>query len=410
MATVLIVDDEKDIRKLIAGLLSDEGHKTLEACDKKEALAYFAEGKTHPDAVLLDIWLEGGAREGLEILSTLKEQDVDAPILMMSGHGTLETAVEAIKKGAYDFLEKPFKTDRLMILLNRALEQASIKKRLSQLENDMDDGALITKSKKMQDLMEEIDKAAPTNSRILLTGEAGAGKSIIAKYIHARSNRQGGLHTVSGAGFDADFTKQALGGTVIIEQPEDLNADEQKKLTHTLQEDHKIRYITTTRADLKSMVEQGRFREDLFYRLNVVPLHLPPLRERKADLPDLINLIIPKVAHRLDITTEPLSQNDMNWLLSQNWPGNVRELKNTLERFLILGRTQDDDTTQLNNNDKPSNVIDLSLKEARENFERDYLQAQLNKHEKNIAATAETIGMDRAALHRKIKQLGIQND
>lgn len=411
MATILIVDDERDIRKLIAGLLSDDGHKTLEAQDKKEALSYFEKDQVQPDAVLLDIWLEGGAREGLEILSALKEQGTQAPIIMMSGHGTLETAVEAIKKGAYDFLEKPFKTDRLMILLNRALEQLSMKKRLSQLEQDMDEGAIIAHSKKMQVLLEEIEKAAPTNSRILLSGEAGAGKSIIAKYIHSRSGREGALKTVNGAGFDAGLIATAEGGSVLIEQPEDLDADEQKQLTHILQDDLSIRYITTTRSDLKEMVNEGKFREDLYYRLNVVPLHLPPLRERKADLPDLIKLMLPKIATRLNIKKSELSQNDMDWLVKQDWPGNVRELRNTLERLLILGRKSEEENIATPAQAGASVIqTDLPLKEARELFEKDYLQAQMDKHDHNIAATAQAVGMDRAALHRKIKQLGIQND
>lgn len=409
MATILIVDDEADIRKLISGLLSDEGHKTLEARDKREALSFFEAGHSQPDAVLLDIWLEGGAREGLEILSTLKEQNISAPIIMMSGHGTLETAVEAIKKGAYDFLEKPFKTDRLMILLNRALEQANIKKRLSLLEDHNDKEGLIIKSKKMQALMDEIDKVAPTNSRVLLMGEAGTGKSIVARVIHEKSRRKGAVITINGTNFQSNFTTEAAHGTVIIEQPEDLSPDEQKQLMRIIQDDaNDIRYITTSRHDLKTLVDQGKFREDLYYRLNVVPLYVPPLRERSADLPDLIEVLLPKIAARLSVPLTPINHSDIEWLSAQSWTGNIRELKNTLERILILGRqdlNSSSDETKSHNN-----IIDLPIKEAREQFERDYLSLQLLKHDKNIAATAESVGMDRAALHRKIKQLGIMND
>mgnify|MGYP000514682682 FL=1 len=407
-STILIVDDEDDIRHLIAGLLSDEGYKSIEARDKPEALRIFEEKK--PDAVLLDIWLEGGTREGLEILAAIKEQGSPTPVIMMSGHGTLETAVEAIKTGAYDFLEKPFKTDRLLIMLRRAIEQASLQQRLMALESGRPSEALVAHSRAMQDLLAEIDKVGPTKSRVLLTAEAGSGKSVIGRLIHERSGRKGKCVIVNGGSFDPAQLVEAEGGTLILEQPEDLSPAAQADLTRVLQDPADIRFVTTTRADLKSLVQSGQFREDLFYRLNVVPLSLPPLRDRKADIPDLVNSLMPALAQQLGRPSPKVSDEEMSWLQSQDWPGNVRELKNTLERFLILNHPLSKSHEERNTEAGGgwSALLSLPLKDAREHFERDYLQAQLLRHDKNITATADFVGMDRAALHRKLKGLGIE--
>lgn len=410
-STILIVDDEDDIRKLVAGLLADEGYKTVEAPDKLKALAFFEDDTAQqPDAVLLDIWLEGGTREGLEILAALKAQIPSLPVIMMSGHGTLETAVEAIKTGAYDFLEKPFKTDRLLIMLQRALEQASLKRRLNRLERADAAGEVVTKSKAMQDLLAEIEKLAPTKSRVLISGEAGSGKSVIARLIHEKSERTGPCITVNGGTFGENAMDEAKDGTLILEQPEDMPQAAQSLLTRLLQEQGDVRVITITRANLLDLVKQGKFREDLYYRLNVVPLTAPPLRERKADIPDLVNAMLPHLAEASGIAPQTLSQAEMNWLQSQEWPGNVRELRNTLERFLILNKPLEDSAAGSGEGGKDhgwGDLLGLPLKDARERFEHDYLQAQLLRHERNITATADFVGMDRAALHRKLKGLGI---
>lgn len=407
-STILIVDDEDDIRKLVGGLLSDEGYKILEAPDKLRALSFFEDDVTAPDAVLLDIWLEGGSREGLEILAALKEKPNSPPVIMMSGHGTLETAVEAIKTGAYDFLEKPFKTDRLMIMLQRALEQASLKRRLNRLERSDASGEIIAKSKAMQDLLAEIDRLAPTKSRVLITGEAGAGKSIIARLIHEKSERTGACITVNGGSFTENAFEEAHDGTLVLEQPEDMSQPAQAQLTRLLQEQNDVRVITITKSNLLDLVKQGRFREDLYYRLNVVPLMAPPLRERKQDIPDLVNSMLPRLSSASEIPAPNLTPAQMNWLQTQEWPGNVRELRNTLERFLILKKPLEEGVASASDKEQGwGDLLGLPLKEARERFEYDYLQAQLLRHDRNITATADFVGMDRAALHRKIKGLGI---
>ncbi len=408
-ATILIVDDEDDIRKLVGGLLADEGYKTVEAPDKLQALAFFEDDVTPPDAVLLDIWLEGGTREGLEILAALKSRPVSPPVIMMSGHGTLETAVEAIKTGAYDFLEKPFKTDRLMIMLQRALEQASLQRRLNKLERSDAAGEIVAKSKAMQDLIAEIERLAPTKSRVLISGEAGSGKSVIARLIHEKSERSGACITVNGGSFSESALEEAKDGTLILEQPEDMPQAAQALLTRLLQEQSEVRVITITRANLLDLVKQGKFREDLYYRLNVVPLTAPSLRERKADIPDLVAALLPRLAKDSEISAPSLSPAQMTWLQAQDWPGNVRELRNTLERFLILKKPLEDEGQSETNTGESGwgDLLGLPLKDARERFEHGYLEAQLLRHDRNITATADFVGMDRAALHRKLKGLGI---
>lgn len=413
MTTILIVDDEDDIRRMIGGLLQDEGYKTVEAPDKLSALAYFEDGQTPPDIVLLDIWLEGGTREGLEILAHLKqEQQVATPIIMMSGHGTLETAVEAIKNGAYDFLEKPFKTDRLLIMLKRAMEQAQLRQRLSALESGKDNDPVIAHSKAMQDLLAEVEKVAPTKSRVMITGEAGSGKSVIARLLHEKSGRTGRCVTVHGAAWNMGTIADAEGGTLILEQPEDLPGTAQAELMRALQEAGDVRIITLTRADLPQRVNVGTFREDLYYRLNVVPLSMPPLAQRKADIPDLVAAMLPRLAHSLGVAVPQLAPSDTQWLQDQHWKGNVRELKNTLERFLILARplSESHKEGEAGGGSGWSQLLTLPLKDARERFEADYLQAQLLRHDRNVTATAEFVGMDRAALSRKLKGLGISSD
>lgn len=411
-ATILIVDDEDDIRKLIGGLLSDEGYKTVEARDKLQALDFFDDDKKQiPDAVLLDIWLEGGTREGLEILAALKDKNVPSPIIMMSGHGTLETAVEAIKTGAYDFLEKPFKTDRLLIMLQRALEQASLRQRLYRFERGGATEQIIAKSKAMQELLGEVEKLAPTKSRVVIYGEAGSDKSLIARMLHEKSGRNGACVTINGGTFNEAALRDAEGGTLILEQPEDLSPAAQAELTRHLQDNSDIRFVTTTRADLHALVQVGKFREDLYYRLNVVPLKIPSLRERKADIPDIVLSLLPQVAEAAHMKTPDLNPAEMNWLQTQDWPGNVRELKNTLERFLILNRPLKETNTneQSGQGQGWGALLDLPLKDARERFEHDYLEAQLLRHDRNITATADFVGMDRAALHRKLKGLGLNS-
>lgn len=444
---ILIIDDEKDICMLIQGLLEDEGYRVLVAYNSENA--YRAIEQDMPDLIIQDIWLQGSQDDGIQILKTIKEAHPILPFIMISGHGTVETAVSAIKLGAYDFIEKPFQSDRLLLMIHRALENATLKQQniaLKQrtVQRDQNFVAEIP-----EQIRQTLDKVAPTNSRILITGEAGSGKNISAQYIHKKSTRADmPFMVLNCASMDSEkleielfgtinhsvnkVAKSGLlelvdGGTLLLDEVMDLPAETQGKILSLLQDaayhkidsNHKvsvdIRVIATTSADVDEGLASGNFREDLYYRLNVVPVHMPPLRERKQDIMDII-------AHCSSFTFTDLA---LVKFRAYKWPGNIKQLHNVLEWLSIMNDNVDTliDIEQLppelgggtvynqGDDDDVSLPMDMmmqmGLREARECFERYYLLAQVNKFDGNISKTAEFVGMERSALHRKLKSLDV---
>jgi len=451
---ILIVDDEDDIRALIKGILEDEGFAVHEASNSTKAFEQM--DVINPDLVILDIWLQGSEKDGMEILEVIAKQEVYLPVLMISGHGTIETAVTAIKNGAYDFIEKPFKSDRLILMISRALEMAKLKNENKKLKRDSErnENNLLGTSAAIKSLRQQIDKIAISNSRVFITGEAGTGEEVVAREIHKRSNRKeqtfmalncAALHPERLEhelfGFETEENSQrgvlelANGGTLFLDEVVDMPLETQGKILRVLQENkfepvgsHKsksidVRIIASTNKDIETAVKQGLFREDLLYRLNVVTLTLPALRERKDD-------IILLAAHFLNSfglqtgQSEKEIANDVKAILkTYNWPGNVRQLKNVMEWVTIMNNFDGDDTIVQKENLPPeilgknknletsepseTSYIDIPLREARESFEKKYLSEQINRFNGNISQTAEFIGMERSALHRKLKSLEI---
>jgi two-component system, NtrC family, nitrogen regulation response regulator NtrX len=448
---ILVVDDEEDIRDLISGILHDEGYETRIAGDSDAALA--AVRARRPQLVILDIWLQGSKLDGIQILESLKREQPDLPVVMISGHGTIETAVASIKKGAYDFIEKPFKADRLLHVVERALEAARLKCEVQELKlKTGDEGELVGQSSTIAQLRALVDKIAPTNSRVLISGPAGSGKEVAARLIHGRSRRAGNAFVaVNCATMEPDRIEAELFGVEIPDQPRkiglfelahngtlyldevsDMPLETQGKMLRVLIDQTFTRVGGTTRVqvdarvicsttrDLRVETEGGRFREDLYHRLNVVPVRVPSLAERRDDIPPLISHFMKRLSAASGLPVRHIGDDAMAVLQSHGWPGNVRQLRNIVERLLILAS---DDVTEavtadLLPTDLGSNggwgggksgdlVISLPLREAREIFERDYLMAQINRFGGNISRTAAFIGMERSALHRKLKSLGV---
>ncbi len=453
---ILIVDDETDIRMLTAGILEDEGYQTRQADGSKAALASVENRR--PDLVLLDIWLQGSELDGLQILRRIKEHHTEIPILMMSGHGTVETAVAAIKDGAYDFIEKPFKADRFLLAVDRAIEAAELRRENVELrfragpETD-----LIGASRVIRDIRQIIEQAAPTNSRVLISGPAGCGKEVVARALHAVSLRangpfeilncaslspertEGELLGVETQGGDAAVGSRvgtieaAHNGTLLLDEVSDLPLALQGKLVRILQDqafqrigsnstvEVNVRFIATTSRHLEHEIAAGRFREDLFYRLNVVPIEVPPLRSRREDLPDLADHFLRRSCEISGQPSRSFAPDAIAALQSYEWPGNVRELKNIVERMMILSASKPGKMvtaaalpsaiygaqSHSSAADWQAEVIGMPLREARESFEKQYLSRQLQRFEGNISKTAEFIGMERSALHRKLKSLAV---
>ncbi|MEK9725950.1 MAG: sigma-54 dependent transcriptional regulator, partial [Rhodospirillaceae bacterium] len=410
-----------------------------------------------PSRVLLDIWLQGSELDGLQILKRIKDHHEEIPVLMMSGHGTIETAVTAIKDGAYDFIEKPFKADRLLLLVERAIEAAELRRENRELRYHAGiDTDLIGRSRAMRELNQSIDQAAPTNSRILIAGPAGAGKEAVARAVHARSKRAGGPFVVvncasmtpdrmerelfgaeAAAAGEAGASRVGMfeaahGGTLLLDEVADLPLETQGKLVRVLQDQvfHRVggttrvevdvRVLATTSRNLPDEVSDKRFREDLFYRLNVVPLAVPSLTQRREDVPDLAQYFLQRACNANGQPVRDFTADAIAALQGHRWPGNVRELKNIVERMLILALGAGDQisaaalpaeiTGEMPSDrgaDRRREVMGMSLREAREVFERDYLAQQLARFEGNISKTAEFIGMERSALHRKLKSLDV---
>ena len=454
MATdILIVDDEDDIREIVSGILSDEGHGTRLARNSDEALS--AVEARRPQLILLDIWLQGSRLDGLQLLEIIKQQHPNVPIVMISGHGNIETAVSAIKLGAYDFIEKPFKADRLILIADRALETSRLKREVSDLRARAGAATrLVGSSTAIGNLRRLIERVGPANSRVLISGPAGTGKELAARLIHQHSARTAGPFVVVNAptmapermeselfGVEASAAQarlvgaleEAHGGTLYLDEVADMPLETQAKILRVLVDQNfqrvggaarvhvDVRIISSTSRDLAEAITEGRFREDLFHRLSVVPIRAPSLAERREDIPELIEYFMEQISTTMGVSTRRIAPDAMAILQSHDWPGNIRQLRNNIERLMILaaGDPESEITAAMLPAEVgalvpsiPSGVggeklMSLPLREAREVFEREYLVAQINRFGGNISRTAEFIGMERSALHRKLKSLGV---
>lgn len=450
-ADILIIDDEQDIRLLIQGILEDEGFATRQAANSREALEAVETKK--PDLAILDIWLQDSDKDGLEILAHVKQKHPNLPVIMISGHGTIETAVSAIKKGAYDFIEKPFQSGRLLLMISRALETASLKRENAELKARIEISAdLIGKSEDTQFIRQQLQKIAPTNSRILITGEPGVGKEVVAREIHKMSARKDKPFIALNCavlhperleeelfGFERDGAVQqgvlekANGGTLLLDEVADMPLETQGKILRVLQENQiqhlggqepikiDVRILASTNRDLLQAIEKGDFREDLYYRLNVVPLVITPLRERAEDVEALMTYFVTQYASQSGQQEKSFSNKAMHALKQYQWPGNVRQLKNMAEWIMIMASSNEGNEIidekglppeiyKKPESDRDDNNTDytlLALREARELFEKQYLQAQIERFKGNVSKTSEFVGMERSALHRKLKALDI---
>jgi two-component system, NtrC family, nitrogen regulation response regulator NtrX len=450
---ILIVDDEADIRDLVAGILDDEGYTTRTARHADEALATIEARR--PNLIFLDIWIQGSRLDGLQLLDVIKELHPEIPVVMISGHGNIETAVAAIKQGAYDFIEKPFKADRLVLVAQRALEQMALKREIKDLKtrSGVPDG-LVGTSTIMSQLRAQIERVAPTNARILVAGPPGAGKELTARSIHNASARATGPFVVINAaaitpermeealfGVEAGPNRprrigaleEAHGGTLFIDEIADMPRETQSKILRVLVDQNftrvegsarvhvDVRIISSSSRDLQEEIAGGRFREDLYHRLGVVPIRVPALAERREDIPALIEHFMHQIAIASGLPQRKIAADALAILQTHDWPGNVRQLRNNVERLMILaaGEAGQEVTADMLPQDVGSSapatprgeggerLLSMPLREAREVFERDYLIAQINRFGGNISKTAEFVGMERSALHRKLKSLGI---
>src|SRR6185312_1783822 len=453
-AEILIVDDEADIRDLVAGILQDEGYDARTARNSDEALTAITTRR--PNLVFLDIWLQGSRLDGLQLLDSVKHEHPELPVVMISGHGNIETAVAAIKHGAYDFIEKPFKADRLVLVADRALEASRLRREVRQLKQSAPaQPTIVGRSAAVGQLRQTIEKVAPTNSRILIVGPSGGGKELAARTIHQTSGRANGPFIVINAAaitpdrmevemFGVDHSngaaerkagalEEANGGTLFIDDIADLPRETQNKILRVLVDQTfqrvgsnikvavDVRIVSSTARNLEAEIAEGRFREDLYHRLSVVPIRVPPLAERREDIPDLVDYFMDQISRATGLPKRKIGEDAMAVLQSHDWPGNVRQLRNNVERLMILAGGDPDvvlDASMLPpdvgsmvpnmpNGNGGEHLMGLPLRDAREVFEREYLVAQISRFGGNISRTAEFVGMERSALHRKLKALGI---
>jgi two-component system nitrogen regulation response regulator NtrX len=449
---ILIVDDEVDIRELVAGILQDEGYLTRTARDSDDALAAIAARR--PNLVFLDIWLQGSRLDGLQVLDAIKRENSEVPVVMISGHGNIETAVAAIRRGAYDFIEKPFKADRLVLVADRALETSRLKREVKALKQ-LTPSTLVGHSPSINLLRQTVDKVAPTNSRVLIVGPPGAGKELTARAIHGQSARAEGPFVVINAAamtpermevemFGVEQTdgsrerkigalEEAHGGTLFIDEIADMPRETQNKILRVLVDQTfqrvggsnkisvDVRIISSTGRNIEAEIAAGRFRDDLYHRMSVVPIRVPPLTERREDIADLVYYFMEQISASSGLPKRIIGEDALAVLQSHDWPGNVRQLRNNVERLLILASGDADSVVtasmlppdvgsmvpNMPNGNGGEHLMGLPLREAREVFEREYLVAQISRFGGNISRTAEFVGMERSALHRKLKALGI---
>jgi len=450
MSDILVVDDERDIRELICDILEDEGFSTRMASNSNECMAEL--NKEPPGMMILDIWLKDSNMDGIDILSHVKRDNPDVPVVIISGHGNIEIAVAAIKQGAFDFIEKPFNIDQLLVVIRRAMEVSRLRRENSALRRqDGSVGEMVGAGAAFKALKSQLDKVTKSNGRVMLSGGPGSGKEISARYIHAHSDRAGApFVTVSSAsvapehmeevlfgresverGIEQGLLEQAHGGVIFFDEVADMPLGTQSKILRVLVDQSftrvggtskvrvDLRVISSTTRDLKSEIAAGNFREELYHRLNVVPIEVPSLEERREDIPELARHFIERFNREQGLPLRDLGQDAEAMLQTMRWPGNIRELRNVIERVLILG----DGTGPIEAGDLPGQgggaesgeeqislspgLTTLPLREARELFERHYLMAQINRFGGNISRTANFVGMERSALHRKLKSLGV---
>ena len=447
--TILIVDDEKDIRELVGEILKEEGYPIRLAANSDECMAQI--NLNPPSLMILDIWLKDSQMDGIDILKTVKRDNPDIPIVIISGHGNIEIAVAAIKQGAYDFIEKPFNIDQLLVVVTRAMEASRLRRENSGLRRrDLNSGELLGSSVAFKALRAQLDKVTKSNSRVMLTGPSGAGKEMSARYIHANSARAAAPFLVvssamvepermeevlfgretGGRGVEKGILESAHGGIVFFNEVADMPLATQGKILRVLTDQQfsrvggsdkvrvDLRVISSTTKDLRAEIAQGRFRQELYDRLNVVPINVPSLADRRDDIPELTRHFISLFHRSQGLPLRDISAEAEAVLQTMVWPGNVRQLRNVIERILILG----DSSGPIEARELPSQetsavqgtamvlggeVTTLPLREARELFEREYLLAQINRFGGNISRTAGFVGMERSALHRKLKSLGV---
>ena len=447
---ILIVDDNSDIRQLIKGILKDKGFVVREAANFDQALVEI--NKKIPDVAVIDVKLDKGDNDGIELLVYIKKINEEAPVIMISGHANVQMAVDSLKLGAFEFIQKPFSSERLINFINRAIENTELKKDKRVLENKLFNSYdIIGKSQSIQKIKNLITKLSNTESRIFITGPAGSGKELVARQIHKQSLRLSKpFVVVNGALLDPEkyelelfgsensnetinygFFEKAKDGTLLIDEVTEIPLETQAKILRVLIDQKfrrvngsreinvNVRIISTSNKNIREEVDKGNFREDLYHRLNVVPIFLPALKDRTEDIPSLLNYFSKKIAE-LNGVNETKLDTDFDLFYKYDWPGNVRELRNLVERISILSPNEksnninqlvQDSLSPKDTSKNPNlyeNVLSYPLKEAREKFETNYLTSQLKKHKGNISKTAEFIGMERSALHRKLKTLGIK--
>ncbi|WP_299961900.1 sigma-54 dependent transcriptional regulator [uncultured Roseobacter sp.] len=449
MSDILIVDDERDIRELICDILQDEGYATRMAGNSDDAMA--AINAEPPALLVLDIWLKDSRMDGIDILKTVKRDNPDVPVVIISGHGNIEIAVAAIKQGAYDFIEKPFNIDQLLVVIRRAMETSRLRRENQTLRRrDLTKSEMIGNSAVFRSLVSQLDKVTKSNGRVMLTGPAGSGKEVAARYIHANSLRAAApFVTVNCAGVAPDRMEEVLfgretpergvepglleeahNGVIYFDEVADMPVGTQSKILRVLVDQTfqrvggndkvrvDLRVISSTNRDLKEAIAAGTFREELYHRLNVVPIAVPSLEERREDIPALAHHFIAEMNASQGLPLREISSEAEATMQTMVWPGNVRQLKNLIERILILGdgsgpiearelpgldKSGEEDTRVV----LSGGLATLALREAREAFEREYLLTQINRFGGNISRTATFVGMERSALHRKLKSLGV---